>query len=201
MTRSFPFTSVLLTALVAVVSLAAQSAQAQVTKPFKINGQGVAPIGLSYPESVGGTGDAVPHCIAGNAHFLGRHYGEGTELTLTAVINPADGSIAGTFESGSSFQFKGANGDILSCTYGDTDRGASTQGTYTLTPVSTPGFGELYIANFIAEFVPQSNECTGKYAGVTGRWVMYATSKPFRLGSTDRFHYSWHGEGTLTFNH
>jgi hypothetical protein len=40
---------------------------------------------------------------------------------------------------------------------------------------------------------------TGKFAGVTGSWVMYARSEPFVLGSSDPVIYSWEGEDELTF--
>jgi hypothetical protein len=54
-------------------------------------------------------------------------------------------------------------------------------------------------AAWIAEFVAQSDLSTGKFAGVTGSWVMYAYSQPFVLGSDDPVYYSWAGEGWLTF--
>ena len=40
---------------------------------------------------------------------------------------------------------------------------------------------------------------TGKFAGVTGSWVMVARSEPFVLGSDDPVAYSWEGQGQLTF--
>ncbi len=199
MTRQFEFQSIRLTALFAVLVLVSQAAHAQVTKPFKINGQGYGPYGLSLP-ALGpfpATGP-VPHFIEGNATHLGRHTGAGFEETLTADLsNPF--LITGTFESNPGFKFFGANGDILSCTYGDPNNDPSSpQGTYTLTAVNQPGFGQYYVANFVAEFVPTAG-CTGKFEGVTGKWVMYATSQPFRLGVREPFTYSWYGEGTLTF--
>jgi hypothetical protein len=193
MTRHSLFKSVLLTGFVTLLCASSETAQAQVEKPFKINGSGFAPTGLSIPPEFGGTSAPAPHYIQGNATHLGRHRGAGAEVTLNAVVNQSDGSISGAFESGIPFRFEGANGDVLSCTYGDTNNGAATQGNYKLTPV---GSGK-YIANFVAEFVPVSDECSGKFAGVTGSWIMYATSKPFILGKA--FEYSWHGEGTLTF--
>lgn len=178
-----------LTTVVALLTVACHSAEAQV-KPFKITGAGVAPEGLPLP------GQAPrPHWIVGNATHLGRHYGEGTVQTDTATFNP-DGSISGEFGSGEPFVFTGANGDILSCEYGRTEFGASTPGTFELVPVGPPGF---YMAFFIAEFVPVSAECTGKFAGVTGSWVMYAVTEPFLLGSTDPIDYSWEGNGALKF--
>ncbi len=177
------------TTVVAVLTLACHSAEAQV-KPFKITGDGVAPLGLPLPGQ-----DARPHWIVGNATHLGRHSGAGTVQTDTATFHP-DGSITGEFGSGEPFVFTGANGDILSCEYGRTEFGASTPGTFELIPVGPPG---IYVAIFIAEFVPVSAECTGKFAGVTGSWVMYAVTEPFLLGSTDPIDYSWEGNGTLKF--
>jgi hypothetical protein len=57
----------------------------------------------------------------------------------------------------------------------------------------------VYEAFFVAEFVPVADLCTGRFAGVSGNWVMYAQTEPFLLGSSDPLPYSWHGEGTLTF--
>jgi hypothetical protein len=60
--------------------------------------------------------------------------------------------------------------------------------------------GSLVIeAFFIAEFVAQPDLCTGKFAGVPCSWIMYATTAPFVLGSSDATAYSWHGKGTLKF--
>jgi len=178
-----------LTAVIAVLTLACHSAEAQV-KPFKITGEGIAPMGLPLPGQ-----DARPHWIAGNATHLGRHYGEGTVQTDTATFH-LDGRITGEFGGGEPFVFTGANGDILSCEYGRTEFGASTPGTFELVPVGPPG---IYVAVFIAEFVPVPAECTGKFAGVTGSWVMYAVTEPFVLGSADPIDYSWEGQGSLKF--
>lgn len=176
-------------ALVSTFSLLTYDAEAQV-KPFKINGEGVAPIGLPLPGQ-----DARPHTIVGNATHLGRHRGEGSVQTYAPVFH-GDGRITGEFGSAEPFVFTAANGDILSCEYGQTEFGASTPGTFELIPVGPPG---IYTANFIAEFVPVSAACTGKFAGVSGSWVMYAVTEPFVLGSTDPIDYSWEGNGTLTF--
>ena len=54
-------------------------------------------------------------------------------------------------------------------------------------------------AEWIAEFVVQPDLSTGKFAGATGSWVMYAYSEPFVLGSADPVYYSWEGEGRITF--
>jgi hypothetical protein len=168
---------------------------AQVVKPFKITGEGVGPLGLPLP----GQGPGF-HNIIGQATHLGRHYGEGTVETDTAVFDPTTGLITGEFGSGSPFVFTGANGDQLVCYYGRTNHGASEPGTFTLAIVGVTEEGSLVVeAAWIAEFVPVSDQCTGKFAGVTGSWIMYAFSEPFVLGSTDPVYYSWEGEGALTF--
>jgi hypothetical protein len=183
-----------LTALAVVLTLACHKAQAQV-KPFKVTGEGVAPFGLPLPGQ-----DARPHSIVGNATHLGRHTGEGTVKTDSAVFDPATGRIIGEFGSGAPFVFTGANGDELVCYYGRTDFGASKPGTFELTILDVLADGSLVVeALFIAEFVPQRDECTGMFAGVTGSWVMYATTEPFVLGSDDPINYSWQGQGSLTF--
>ncbi len=54
-------------------------------------------------------------------------------------------------------------------------------------------------ALFVADFVPMSDRCTGRFAGVSGSWLMIARTEPFVLGSTDPVYYSWEGDGSLTF--
>ena len=149
-----------LTAVVAVLVLLSHSADAQL-KPFKISGEGVGPIGLALPGQ-----PARPHWIVGNATHLGRHYGEGSVQTdVNNFVIHGDGRITGEFGSGSPFVFTGANGDILSCQYGRTAFGASTPGTFEMVPTGDPG---MYVAYFIAEFVPVSADRTGKFRSVTG---------------------------------
>jgi hypothetical protein len=180
--------------LLVVLVLASPPAQAQVVKPFKITGEGVGPFGLPLPGQ-----DPRPHWIIGEATHLGRHYGEGSVRTDSADP-PSDGKIRGKFGSGEPSVFTGANGDRLACYYGRTDYGASKPGTFELTIIGVLQDGSLVVkAAWIAEFVPVSDQCTGKFAGVTGSWVMYAYSEPFVLGSCDPVNYSWEGEGTLTF--
>jgi hypothetical protein len=182
-----------LAALLAALSLASAPAQAQV-KPFKIVGVGVAPDGLPLPSQA-----ARPHWIVGEATDLGRHTGEGSVQTDTAAPQP-DGTIAGEFGGGSPFVFHGANGDDLACYYGRTAFGAAKPGTFDLTVVDVLDDGSLVVeAAFIAEFVVQPNLSTGKFAGATGSWVMYAYTEPFVLGSDDPLDYRWEGEGSLTF--
>ncbi len=183
--------------LVALLVLACSPAAAQVVKPFKIKGAGVGPNGLPLPLE-----PARFHWVVGEATHLGRHYGEGYVQTDTADIDLVNGRITGTFGSGDDepFVFTGANGEQLVCYYGRTDHGATEAGTYELTILDILPTGQLLVqALWIAQFVPVSDECTGKFAGVTGSWVMYARSEPFLLPSTDKVAYSWEGEGFLTF--
>ena len=187
MTRNPIIATLSLCTLALVLSHGRAEAQ---TKPFKISGAGIAPNGLPLP----GQGSR-PHWAVGTATQLGLYHGSGTVETDTAEFH-ADGSITGQFGSGVlPFDFVGANGDVLSCEYGRTEFGASTPGTFTLVPM---GAG-VYVAYFIAEFVPQGDQCTGKFASVTGSWIMYAATEPFVLGSTDPIPYSWEGSGSLTF--
>jgi hypothetical protein len=186
-----PIAAALLTAL----ALTPAPAGAQVVKPFKITGQGVGPSGLPLPGQ-----EARSHWIVGEATHLGRHHGEGTVRTDSAVGDPAAGVIAGEFGGGSPFVFTGANGDRLVTWYGRVDHGASEPGTFTLTILgATPDGAPIVRALWIAEFVAVPEESTGKLAGVTGSWVMIARSEPFVLGSDDPVAYSWEGEGRLTF--
>lgn len=173
--------------------LTTATAHAQVEKPFKITGEGVGPTGVPLPNQ-----PAKPHWIIGEATHLGRHYGEGKVQTDTADFNP-DGTITGEFGSGAPFVFEGADGDRLVCQYGRTEFGASDPGFFALTIVGSVGETPVVEALWIAEFVPVSDDCTGKFAGVTGGWIMFAYSEPFVLGSDDPIYYSWEGEGSLIF--
>jgi hypothetical protein len=133
----------------------------------------------------------------GTATHLGWYEGEGEVETDTADFH-ADGTITGEFGSPVPFVFTAADGDELACYYGRTDFGAKNPGTFELVPVPELGPG-WYIAHFIAEFVPYDPECTGKFQGVSGSWIMDATTAPFELGSSDPIPYMWEGEGSLTF--
>jgi hypothetical protein len=165
------------------------------TKPFKITGTGIAPEALPLPGQ-----EPRPHTIVGNANFLGRYTGEGTVQTFSANFDPATGHITGEFGSGSPFIFKKKNGDQLACNYGRTDLGASSPGMFDLTILDILPDGSLVVEGFfIAEFVPQTDLCTGMFKGVTGGWIMYAMTEPFILGSSNPTKYSWHGKGSLTF--
>ena len=180
-----------------VATLLALSIQAQAqVKPFKLQGAGVGPTGLPLPGQ-----EARGHWASGEATHLGRHLAQGTLQTFSAVPDLANGRITGLFGSASPFVFQAANGDKLVTWYGNTDHGATQPGTFELTIVDVMPTGQLLVnAKWIAEFVVQPGDSTGRFAGVTGSWVMYAqTTKPFLLPSTDPVHYSWQGEGRLLF--
>lgn len=187
------------TLVAATLALTTTPAAAQVVKPFKIGGAGAGPDGLPLPGQ-----PARMHWAVGQATHLGRYYGEGTVQTLSVDAVSPPGTITGRFGSGSPFIFTGANGDQLACDYGD-QPGSAANGTFTLTildvlgtlPDGTPIL--LVEALWIADFVAKPEMSTGKFAGVTGSWVMYARSEPFVLGSDDSVDYSWQGQGQLTF--
>lgn len=186
-----------LVALIAVLAPATAPVQAQVVKPFKITGEGVGPLGLPLPGQ-----EPREHWIVGEATHLGRHCGKGTVRTDSAEFDQATGKIVGEFGSGDNdpFVFVGANGDHLVTWYGRTDHGASQPGTFTLTILGTTPDGDPIVeAAWIAEFVAVPEQSTGKFAGVSGSWIMYAFSEPFVLGSNDPVAYRWEGKGTLTF--
>jgi hypothetical protein len=173
--------------------LAAGTAPAQ-EKPFTIVGAGVATSGLPLP------GEAPrQHWSVGVATHLGLYHGDGTVKTDTAVPNP-DGTITGEFGSGSPYVFTAANGDRLVCFYGRTDKGATDPGTFELTVVgATPAGRPIVTALFIAEFVVQPDLSTGRFAGATGSWIMYAWTEPFVLFSENPTAYAWAGSGSITF--
>jgi hypothetical protein len=109
--------------------------------------------------------------------------------------------LSGTFGSADPFTFIAANGDKLVTQYGNQKFGASKPGTYQLTVVGfTQGENPIPIvtAVFVAEFVVQPRESTGRFAGATGKWVMEARTAPFVLGSTTPLPYVWQGRGTIT---
>lgn len=177
-----------------VTLLLAGSAAAQ-TVPFAIAGVGNAPEGLPLPGQ-----PARLHNIVGVAPFLGLHTGLGEVQTDTVV--PADvgefGGFTGEFKG--KFTFRKLNGSKLVTDYGNTAAGASTPGTFTITIVGATLDGAPIVeALFIAEFVVDPAKSTSQFKGATGRWVMYAQTAPFVLGSTDSTDYGWVGAGTLTF--
>ncbi len=179
----------------AVCGLALAMAENRVgaqTEYFKITGGGEGPTGLPLPGE-----PARSHWSVGVGTHLGKYSGEGYVETETATFNP-DGTITGEFGSAGPYLFTGADGDVLACYYGQTAYGASTPGTFELVPLPELGEG-VYMAYFVADFVPYAPACTGKFAGVRGGWTMYAVSAPFVLGSSEPLAYWWGGEGTLTF--
>ena len=186
---------VCVSALVAVLAVFCGNAAAQVEKPFKISGGGVGPTGLPLPGQV-----PRSHSSTGEATHLGRYSGDGKVETDSASFDPETGTFSGEFGSGSPYVFTGANGDELVCYYGRTDFGATNPGTFELVIVDVLSDGSLVVeGTFVAEFVAQPKLSTGKFAGVTGNWIMYASTSPFVLGSSDPIDYTWEGEGTLTF--
>jgi hypothetical protein len=125
----------------------------------------------------------------GNATHLCRYTGAETVKTDSAAFDPATGKIVGKFESRSPYVFTGANGEKLVCKYGRTAFGASVPGTFELTILGVTADGFLIVeAAFFAEFVPQPELCTGKFAGATGSWVMYAFTEPFAAVVGDNRH-------------
>jgi hypothetical protein len=173
------------------LAVAQGRAEAQ-SEHFKIVGGGVGPTGLPLPGQ-----PARSHWSVGVGTHLGEYAGEGYVETETATFN-ADGTITGTFGSAGPYLFTAANGDVLACYYGQTAFGATTPGTFELVPQPELGAG-IYVAFFVAQFVPYDPDCTGKFAGVSGSWTMYAMSAPFVLGSSNPLPYVWEGEGRLTF--
>lgn len=174
-----------------LVAAGVQQANAQ-TVPIKINGGGTAPFGASV------FGFDSPHNATGNGNHLGKYTGH------EGVFQSTDFSLAtlsGTFQG--RFVFVAANGDRLVCTYGDMTNGAEANGDYMAVP-STADPGKFEIM-FCAEFNPLVEECTGRFAKLTGgSFTLLATTEPIELaldgfGFTPPFAYTWEGEGTLTF--
>jgi hypothetical protein len=184
---------VLAVALVVIFGLATFASagkKTSVTKPFKVKGGGVAPEGLRPP------GEVTTHLIDGTATHLGHHTGEGSfDIFSLAPTSPS--TLEGTFGSHDTCVFEAANGDELVCYYGRTDNGAAEVGTFTINVLDVTPEGPLVEALFIAEFVVQP-ESTGRFAGASGSWIMYAQTEPFVLGSSDPVAYTWEGVGTIT---
>jgi hypothetical protein len=164
--------------------LAAPDADSLVV-PFKVSGGGTAPNGI--PVFPGGT---APHNATGTATYLGKYTGEGTFTLLS--FDPE--TLTGTFTG--SFVFAAANGDRLAFDYG-----ATTPGTFTVTPTGD-GMG---VVQFVADFTPDPAASTGRFANVTGgSFTMVATTEPFLLqpnaqGYTVPFAYTWAGDGWIEF--
>lgn len=172
-----------------VFVLGEKQAAAQHPQPFLIIGAGVGPEGLPLPGE-----PPRPHSAVGLATHFGAYHGEGTLQTDSATFLP-NGEITGEFGSASPFIFTASNGDQLATYYGRTDFGAENPGSFTLYPQSNG----MYIAVFLAEFVPYAPLCTGEFRGISGSWTMLAITEPFELGSSAPLAYEWQGEGSLTF--
>lgn len=183
------FVSLVLTCAASLV-LVQNPACAQVVKPFKISGGGPVPQGLSLIP-----GDPSLHFAAGQGTDLGR-YSCVSLFTLVPGVPPA--GATSYFSSAPYCVFVGANGDILTCTYGDVSHGAAKPGVVTLSPAGTGKF----TATFVAEFRPVPELSTGKFAKIIeGSWIMYAKSSPFSMVGTKTtpFTYTWEGKGTFTY--
>jgi hypothetical protein len=165
------------------VLLLSSTAHAQTPRPFRISGAGTAPTGLR-------TEPGIPseHLAMGEATHLGRYQGGGA---LELFAEP------GKFGSAMPFTFMAANGDKLVTHYGNTNFGAQTPGTYQIQVLGLTPTGPLVSVVFVAEFVVQPGESTGRFAGATGRWIMEARTAPFILGSTDPLPYVWEGRGSI----
>jgi hypothetical protein len=177
-------------AFVAVLALGTSVTQAK-EKPFKVSGAGIV-YGIPFPND-----PPREHWSIGTATHMGKYYGVGAVDTLTIESIDEDGNIYGTFESSESFIFEAKKGDKLVTSYGRTDLGAAEVGTVKLVNM---GDG-IYFAQWVAEFVVDGTKSTGRFAGVSGSWIMYAESDAFVLeeGSTDPVKYAWHGKGKLNF--
>jgi hypothetical protein len=180
-----------LIAVVAVLTLACQGAEAQV-KPFKVKGDGNAPEGLSLIPF-----DAGPYSNSGTATHLGKYSGFGIAYVTTEDPGPLPTGAAfnGAFSGG--FVFVAANGDRLVCEH---------PGTFAVYP---DGEGRFYTI-FDAIFTPTSltigdttYESTGRFANVDGSFRMIATTESFDLDfenfTTTPFDFSWVGQGKLNF--
>jgi hypothetical protein len=146
-------------------------------------GVGPAPDGISLIP-----GTPAPHQSKGvGSAGLGKYSGDGS-FEITGYLSETEANFSGNFT------FVAANGDKLACNYG-----VGGTGVVTLIAVC-PG---VYRATFVADFVPIPDQCTGKFAGVTGSWTMYGASGEFTIdGTTEQtstFIYGWEGEGKLTF--
>ena len=182
--------AVSLFAVLGMVTLAGAAKKTSVTKPFKVSGGGIAPEGLRPP------GEVTTHLIDGTATHLGRHSGEGN-FDILSLDFTSPTTLGGTFASHDPCVFIAANGDELVCYYGREDKGAEEVGEIEITILDITEDGFLVDAFFIAEFVVQP-ESTGRFAGGSGSWIMYAQTEPFILGSSEPVAYTWEGEGAIT---
>ncbi len=168
-------------------------------RSFAIEGSGSADDGFPLPG--GGTRD---HFIDSGSLTIGgttfAHTGAGSVQTFTVDFN----TFTGTFGSADPFVFTDTDGDSLVTHYGRVDKGALADGSFILLPVEQhpdaplPPSGDIF-AHWVAEFVVQP-ESTGKYAGVTGSWIMDAYSAPFSSsigpgGIPGPLDYRWESRG------
>ena len=123
--RLNPVVAVLI-AVVTVCAVVDGGAESQeVTKAFKISGSGIGTEGLPLPRQ-----DPRPHWIVGNATHLGRHDGDGSVKTDSAVYDPDIGDLGGfvgDFGSGDPFVFRAANGASSSATTDERTRGPANR--------------------------------------------------------------------------
>lgn len=188
--RNWQLAVSVLTTVVAVACVTA-AADDQVTKPFKVQGGGIAPTGLRpYPE-------ITTHLIDGTATHLGHHTGDGN-FDIYSLDFTSPTTLEGTFGSHDACIFVAANGDELVTYYGREDKGADDIGTFVITILDVTEEGLLVEAEFHAQFVVQP-ESTGKFAGASGSWIMIANTAPFILGSEEPVEYSWEGKTERTF--
>lgn len=119
----------------------------------------------------------------------------GRAFTITFDPLTASGTFKGTFT------FEGRRGK-LATTFGDTDNGAVSSGTFMAIP-TTGSFARIL---FIAEFNPVVGASTGAFRRVKGgSLTMYALTSPIDLaaitadGFTPEFTFNWVGRGYLSY--
>ncbi len=183
-----------LSALVPILVLACQNAQAQV-RPFVVNGGGVADFIPFVEFDPGGSNENSQafHYAVGEASELGTYYGEG-KVQLDLFTGPTTAA----FSSAEPFVFTAEDGDKLAFTYGDTTNGAVQPGEVVL----SDGGGGNSIATFTAEFNPVIEQSTGRFKDVIGgSFIMIAVTEPFQFGikPVDGVDYTWNGNGTIEF--
>jgi hypothetical protein len=167
---------------VAVVLLTVCAAQADVTVPFRVTGEGSFPTGLPVVPGLSGE-----YSGTGQGSQIGRYAGQGQFELLT--FNAVGTS---TFEA--SFVFVTPNGDLLATN-------TASPGTFTV--LTAPG-GNV-IVSFVFVLIPDPALSTGRFAKVTGGGLLIvATSEPFSptvsaQGFTAPFMYTWVGDGSLVF--
>ena len=168
---------------VAVVLLTVCAAQADVTVPWRVTGEGSFSTGLPVVPDL-----SVDYFGSGHGSQIGRYTGGGLFRLLS--FNAADGT--GTFDG--SFVFVTPDGDLLATN-------VVSPGAFT---VLTAPSGNV-IASFVFQLIPNPAHSTGRFAKVTGGSLLIAaTSAPFLLtvsvdGHTPPFTYTWAGDGSLVF--